>query len=71
MSLYNPYRVKTPLKRTNPQKGPDIDPGLVEISWEEAIDTVAKRLRIKRTLASLAYGGAGAYHKPSCGDENS
>ena len=45
MSLYNPYRVKTPLKRTNPEKGPDIDPGWVEISWEEAIDTVAKRLK--------------------------
>ena len=45
MSLYNPYRVKTPLKRTNPQKGPDIDPGWVEISWEEAIDTVAKRFK--------------------------
>ena len=29
MSLYNPYRVKAPLKRTNPQKGPDIDPGWV------------------------------------------
>ena len=45
MSLYNPYRVKTPLKRTNPEKGPDIDPGWVEISWEEAIDTVAKRFK--------------------------
>ena len=45
MSLYNPYRVKKPLKRTNPQKGPDIDPGFVGISWEEAIDTVSKRLK--------------------------
>ena len=45
MSLYNPYRVKTPLKRTNPKKGPDIDPGWVEISWEEAIDTVARRFK--------------------------
>jgi len=44
MGLYNPYRVKTPLKRTNPEKGPDIDPGWVEISWEEALDTVATRL---------------------------
>src|SRR5512141_101068 len=26
MNLYNAYRVKTPLKRTNPQKGLDIDP---------------------------------------------
>jgi anaerobic selenocysteine-containing dehydrogenase len=26
MGLYNPYRVKVPLKRTNPEKEPDIDP---------------------------------------------
>jgi len=45
MGLYNPYRVKTPLKRTNPEKGPDIDPGWVEISWEEALDTVATRFK--------------------------
>lgn len=45
IELYNPYRVKTPLKRTNPEKGPDIDPGWVEISWEEAIDTVVARLK--------------------------
>jgi anaerobic selenocysteine-containing dehydrogenase len=45
MGLYNPYRVKTPLKRTNPEKGPEVDPGWVEITWEEAIDTVAKRLK--------------------------
>lgn len=45
MSLYNPHRVKTPLKRTNPEKGPDVDPGWVEISWEEAIETVAERFK--------------------------
>ena len=45
MGLYNPYRVKTPLKRTNPEKGPDIDPGWVEISWEEAISTVSDRFK--------------------------
>jgi len=43
--LYNPYRVKAPMKRTNPEKGPDIDPGWVEISWEEALDTVSQRLK--------------------------
>ena len=42
MSLYNPYRIKSPLKRTNPQKGIDIDPGFVEISWDEAISTVVE-----------------------------
>lgn len=45
MGLYNPYRVRAPMKRTNPRKGVDIDPGWVEISWEEALDTVAARLR--------------------------
>jgi len=44
-NLYNPYRVKAPMKRTNPQKGLDQDPGWVEISWDEALDTVAGKLR--------------------------
>ena len=43
--LYNPYRVKFPVKRTNPQKGRGVDPQWVEITWEEAFDTVAKKLR--------------------------
>src|SRR3990172_6585941 len=42
MNLYDPYRAKTPLKRTNPEKGVGIDPKWQEISWEEALDTVAK-----------------------------
>jgi len=44
-NLYNPYRVTAPMKRTNPKKGLDQDPGWVEISWEEAMSTVADRLR--------------------------
>ena len=44
-SIYNPYRVKAPLKRTNPEKGMDQDPGWVEISWEEAFDTIAQELK--------------------------
>ena len=35
-NTYNPYRIKKPLKRTNPKKGLDQDPGWVEISREEA-----------------------------------
>ncbi|MDP2719162.1 MAG: molybdopterin-dependent oxidoreductase, partial [Dehalococcoidia bacterium] len=46
--VYNPHRIKTPLKRTNPEKGIDKDPGWVEISWDEALDTVAKRLKTIR-----------------------
>lgn len=41
---YNPYRVKTPMRRTNPRKGPDEDPGWMEISWEEALNLVVGRL---------------------------
>ena len=44
-NLYNPYRVKAPMKRTNPRKGLDQDPGWVEISWDEALSTVADRMR--------------------------
>lgn len=44
-NTYNPYRVKRPLKRTNPKKGLDQDPGWVEISWEEAFDEIAGRLK--------------------------
>ncbi len=45
MRLYDPNRVKTPLKRTNPAKGPGVDPKWQAISWEEAYDIVAKRLK--------------------------
>lgn len=45
MSLYNPYRVKTPLVRTNPEKGLDVDPMWKEVPWEEALSMVAERLK--------------------------
>lgn len=45
MMAYDPYRVNVPLKRTNPEKGIGIDPGWVEISWEEAYDTVTAKLK--------------------------
>jgi anaerobic selenocysteine-containing dehydrogenase len=38
MNYYNPYRVKKPLVRTNPEKGLDVDLGWKEVSWEEALD---------------------------------
>ncbi len=47
-NLYNPYRVKAPMKRTNPKKGLTEDPRWVEIGWEEALDTVAERLKAIR-----------------------
>ena len=43
--LYSPHRILKPVKRTNPKKGRDEDPGWAEISWEEALDTIAAKLR--------------------------
>lgn len=45
MALYDPNRLRRCLRRTNPRKGPGEDPGWQEISWEEAIEEVANRLR--------------------------
>ncbi len=42
--LYDPDRFKGPMRRTNPRKGRNEDPGFVPISWDEALDTVAARL---------------------------
>jgi anaerobic selenocysteine-containing dehydrogenase len=45
---YSPHRILKPMKRTNPKKGRGEDPGWVEITWEEALDTVAAKLRAIR-----------------------
>ena len=45
MTLYDPNRVNAPLRRTNPLKGKGVDPGWQEISWAEALDEVAGRLK--------------------------
>lgn len=42
--LYDPDRVKVPMKRTNPKKGRDIDPKFVPITWDEALNTIADKL---------------------------
>ncbi len=47
-SLYNPYRVKAPMKRTNSSRGLEDDPKWAEISWEEALSTVAAKLKDAR-----------------------
>jgi len=41
---YNPNRVLSPMKRSNPRKGRGEDPGFVPISWEEAFDLIAAKL---------------------------
>ena len=43
-AYYSPHRIKRPLKRTNPKKGLDEDPGWVEISWDEAYDVIKQAI---------------------------
>lgn len=44
MQLYDPYRITKPMKRTNPEKGIDIDPGWEEITWEEAYQLASEKI---------------------------
>ncbi len=41
---YHPDRVLQPMKRTNPSKGHDEDPGWAPISWDEALELISRRL---------------------------
>lgn len=43
--LYDPERVKTPLKRTNPDRSVGADPEWEELSWDEALDEIAAKLQ--------------------------
>ena len=45
MALYDPDRVRQPLRRTNPQKGIGIDPKWKVISWEEAYSEIVSKLK--------------------------
>ncbi|TCK58469.1 molybdopterin-dependent oxidoreductase [Seleniivibrio woodruffii] len=61
-NLYNPYRVKAPMKRTNPKKGLNEDPGWIEISWEEAISITSGKLKAihdkdpRRLMFNIGFG---------------
>jgi phenylacetyl-CoA:acceptor oxidoreductase len=69
---YHPGRILTPMKRTNPKKGKEHDPGFVPISWDEALDTVAAKLNdirsrglldeqnLPRVALTLGHGGTPA-----------
>ena len=71
---YNPNRLLRPMKRTNPKKGRDEDPGFVPISWDEAIGMVGEKLReiqakglrdelgYARVAASFGGGGTPTYY---------
>ena len=71
---YHPARILTPMKRTNPKKGIDQDPGFVPITWDEALDTIAAKLTdirnrglldekgLPRVAATLGHGGTPAYY---------
>jgi phenylacetyl-CoA:acceptor oxidoreductase len=74
---YNPNRLKTPMKRTNPKKGRFEDPGFVPISWDEALDLVADKLNavrargltdeagLPRVAATFGHGGTPANYMGS------
>ncbi len=42
--MYDPDRVKVPLKRTNPVKGRGVDPMFVPITWDEATEMIADKI---------------------------
>ena len=44
IGLYDPSRVKVPLRRINPQKGIGVDPKWEEISWETALYILTDKL---------------------------
>jgi hypothetical protein len=46
--LYNPARIKTPMRRTNPKKGRHEDPRWAPCSWDAALDLLATKLRALR-----------------------
>ena len=58
MDWHNPNRILYPVKRTNPNKGLYEDPKWERISWEEALDTISKKLIATRMKDSrgLFYG---------------
>lgn len=58
--VYHPSRLLHPMKRTNPKDAPD--PGWERISWDEALDTVAERMR---TAAATDGAASVGFHSSS------
>jgi phenylacetyl-CoA:acceptor oxidoreductase len=71
---YNPHRILQPMKRTNPKKARNEDPGFVPISWDEALDMLSQKLvsvrakglldesNLPRVAASFGHGGTPAMY---------
>lgn len=71
---YNPNRITTPMRRTNPKKGRDEDPGFEPITWDEALDLIAGKLNTiradslydssgyPRVAATFGGGGTATYY---------
>ena len=54
--VYDPDRVKVPMKRTNPKKGRGVDPKFVPITWDEALNTIAdKMMELRKAGESHKY----------------
>ncbi|UCD59293.1 MAG: molybdopterin-dependent oxidoreductase, partial [Candidatus Hydrogenedentota bacterium] len=54
--VYDPDRIKTPMKRTNPRKARNEDPKFIPISWDEALDTIAdKIIELRRNKETNKY----------------
>jgi anaerobic selenocysteine-containing dehydrogenase len=62
--LLDPNRITRPLRRTNPEKGIGIDPEWAEISWDDALDEIAARLKDIRddNPQRLLFSTFDAYH---------
>ena len=59
MDFYDPNRCNYPMKRTNPKKGLFEDPKWQRISWDEALNTIAEKLKAAREKnpKRVAFGG--------------
>ena len=58
-AYYDPNRLNYPVRRTNPEKGIFVDPKWERISWDEALDEIADRLKKIRAEnpKELMHGG--------------
>jgi anaerobic selenocysteine-containing dehydrogenase len=58
-ALYDPNRYNYPLRRTNPEKGIFADPKWKRISWDEALNEIAEKLKKirKENPNKLFHGG--------------